>query len=210
VQWMRLPAAERIGADGISSSLAKRLDRFVGLRSELASLAARLAADLGLERTYGAGDHASDVALPDDDELKAALAAEPGITDLFNHKTPAFSAFLQDTMTLSSAGQVLPMMKWKNSPRFAELDADAQWFSMLRSEKIGRVGRQRVAAWEAQNLRMAVAIREATAPIPGKRALLLVGAAHKPFIEAYLRTFTDIELVSVPALLEAKTAGCAE
>lgn len=210
VQWMRLPAAERIGADGVSSSLAKRLDRFVGLRSELSSMAARLAADLGLERTYGAGDHASDVVLPDDDELKAALAAEPGITDLFNHKTPAFRAFSQDTMTLSSAAQVLPVMKWKNSPRFAELDADAQWLSMLRSEKMGRVGRQRVAAWEAQNLRMAVAMREATAPIAGGRVLLIVGAAHKPFIEAYLRTFTDIDLVSVPALLDGKAADCLE
>jgi hypothetical protein len=79
---------------------------------------------------------------------------------------------------------------------------------MLRSDKMGRVGRQRVAAWEAQNLRMAVAIREATAPIAGGRALLIVGAAHKPFIEAYLRTFTDIELVSVPALLDAKPVGC--
>lgn len=208
VQWLRLPTTERIGADGISAALAKRLDRFAGLRSELTSMAARLAADLGLERTYGAGDHASDVALPDDDELKAALAAEPGITELFNHQTPAFRAFPQDTMKLSSAAQVLPMLKWKNSPRFAELDADAQWFSMLRSEKLGRVGRQRVAAWEAQNLRMAVAIREATAPLAGGRALLIVGAAHKPFIEAYLRTFTDIELVSVPAWLEAKTSGC--
>ena len=79
---------------------------------------------------------------------------------------------------------------------------------MLRSEKLGRVGRQRVAAWEAQNLRMAVAIREATAPIAGGRALLIVGADHKSFIEAYLRTFPDMEIMSMPALLEGKAAGC--
>ena len=210
VQWLRLAPAERIGADGVSPGLAKRLDRYAALRNELVSLAARLAADLGLERTYGAGDHASDVALPSDAAMNAALAAEPGQIDLFNHKTPAFRAVPEDTMKLSSAAQVMPVMKWKNSTRFAALDADAQWLSMLRSAKLGQAGRQRVAAWEAQNLRMAVAIREATAPLAGGRALLIVGASHKPFLEAYLRTFTDVEIVSVPALLESQPAGCAE
>jgi hypothetical protein len=210
VQWMRLSPAERRAGDGVSPALAKRLDRFVGLRSEMASLAARLAADLGLERTYGVGDHASDVALPADADMKAALAADPGQIDLFNHKTPAFRAVPEDTMKLSAAAQVMPVLKWKNSARFAALDADAQWFSMLRSEKLGRAGRQRVAAWEAQNLQMAVAIRTATAPIAGGKALLIVGASHKPFLEAYLRTFADIELVSVPDLLNAKPAGCGE
>ena len=85
VQWMRLAPADRVGADGISPALAKMLNSFIGLRNELASLAARLAADLGLERVYGAGDHASDVAQPDDAAMNAAVAAEPGIKDLFNH-----------------------------------------------------------------------------------------------------------------------------
>lgn len=111
-------------------------------------------------------------------------------------------------MKLSFADQVMPIFKWKNSPRFAEMDADAQWSSMLRSTKMGRLGRQRVAAWETQNLQMAVAIREATAAIAGGRALLVVGAAHKPFIKAYLRMFTDIKIVSVPERLNSTPAGC--
>ena len=210
VQWMRLVPAERIGADGISPALAKRLNSFVGLRNEIASVAARLAADLGLERVYGAGDHLSDVAQPANAAMQLAVAAEPGQVDLFNHNTPEFRAVPEETRKMATAADVMPILKWKNSPRFAELDADAQWLSMLRSEKMGRVGRQRVAAWEAQNLRMAVAIREATAPLAGGRALLIVGAGHKPFLEAYLRTFTDVELVSVPALLNAKPVGCPE
>lgn len=178
------------------------------MRNEMSSLAARLAADLGQERVYGAGDHLSDAALPDFAALKAAVTAQPGQVDLFNHATPEFRAIPAEAMKLSSAAEVLPVLKWKNSPRFAQLDADAQWLSMLRSPTLGRLGRQRVAAWEAQNLRMAVAIREATAPHAGGRALLIVGASHKPFLEAYLRTFTDIELVSVPAMLDSRPAGC--
>jgi hypothetical protein len=208
VQWMRLGAADRIAQDGISASLAKRLIRFAELRSEISSIAARLAADVGLERVYGAGDHASDAVLPNHNDMQEAVNAEPGLKDLFNHNTAAFHAVPEDTMKLSSASQVMPMFKWKNSARFGELDADAQWFSMLRSTKMGKIGRQRVAAWEAQNLQMAVAIREATAPIAGGRALLVVGAAHKPFIEAYLRMFTDIEIVSVPDMLNSTPIGC--
>ena len=210
VQWLRLPPAERIAADGVSPLLAKQLGLFASARTEIVSMAAQLAADLGLERIYGAGDHASDIALPSNADMEAAIAAEPGFKDLFNHQTPSFRAVPEDTMKLSSAAQVMPFLKWENSPRFAELDANAQWLSLVRSEKMGRVGRQRVAAWEAQNLRMAVAIREATAPIAGGRALLIVGAAHKSFIEAYLRTFTDIEIISVPAMLDAQPAGCTQ
>ncbi|RZM30221.1 MAG: hypothetical protein EOO88_01600, partial [Pedobacter sp.] len=171
VQWMRLDSVERTAGDGMSASLAKRLNRFIALRSELSSIAARLAADVGLERVYGAGDHASDAVLPNQANMQAAVDAEPGLKDLFNHNTAAFHAVPEDTMKLVSPAQVVPVFKWKNSARFAELDADAQWFSMLRSTKMGLVGRQRVAAWEAQNLQMAVAIREATAAIAGGRAL---------------------------------------
>ncbi|NVO85500.1 DUF5694 domain-containing protein [Hymenobacter terrestris] len=210
VQWVRLAPAERTATDGIAPKLVTQLNAFAKARSEISSIGVRLAADLGLERVYGAGDHLSDVALPDNAAMNAAIVAEPGMVDSFNHRTPAFQSIPEDTMKLRTAAQVLPVMRWRNSSRFAELDAEAQWLAMLRSDKMGRVGRQRVAAWEAQNLRMAVAIREATAPIAGGRALLIVGAAHKSFIEAYLRTFTDVEVVSVPVMLDAKPADCSE
>ena len=55
---------------------------------------------------------------------------------------------------------------------------------------------------------MATVIREATATIPGGRALLIVGAAHKPFVEQYLRTLADVEIVSSAAMLSAQPVGC--
>jgi len=208
VQWLRLPPAERKAGDGVDADLAKRLDRFAGLRNEMTSIAARLAAEGRLQRLYGAGDHASDVVQPDFAALSAAVAATPGQKESFNHDTPAFRAVPEDAMTLATAAQVMPVLRWKNSARFATMDADAQWFSMLRSPSMGAVGRQRVAAWEAQNLHMATVIRERTAAIPGGRALLVVGAAHKPFIERYLATFADVELVSAAAMLDRRPASC--
>lgn len=208
VQWLRLPAAERVAGDGVTPDLAKRLDRFAALRNEITSIAARVAADRALERIYGAGDHASDVVQPDFAAFSAAVAATPGQKERFNHRLPAFQQVPEETMKLSSAAEVMPVMKWKNSDRFLMMDADAQWFSMLRSGTMGAVGRKRVAAWEAQNLHMATVIREATASIPGGRAVLIVGVSHKLFIERYLRTFSDVEIVSSAKMLAGKPQGC--
>jgi hypothetical protein len=210
VQWLSLPASERVAGDGITPDLAKRLDRFAALRSELTSIAARLAADRGLERVYGAGDHASDVVQPDFAAFSAAVASTPGQKEQFNHQLPAFQKVPEEAMKLASAAEVMPVLRWKNSDRHLAMDADAQWYSMLRSGTMGAIGRQRVAAWEAQNLHMATVIREATASIPGGKAVLIVGAAHKPFIERYLRTFSDVEIVSSAKMLAARTSGCGD
>lgn len=208
VQWMRLLEAERIAADGVTPALAKRLTYLIGARGELSSLAARTAADAGLERVYGAGDHSSDVVRRTDAAFEAAVAASPGQTALFSHDTPAFAAVPADRVRLATEPEVMQRLRWANSDRFARLDADAQWFSQLRSSTMGRAGRQSVAAWEAQNLHMATVVRKATAAIPGGRALLVVGAAHKPFVERYLRTLADIEIVSSAAMLDTRPTGC--
>jgi len=208
VQWMRLAAGERVGGNGVSEALAKDLGRLAAGRGELASVAARTAADTGLERVYGAGDHSNDVARPADDAFAAAVAASPGQKALFNHDTPAFRAHPADRVRLATEPEAMQRFRWANSDRFGRLDADAQWFSQVRSRTMGRTGRQSVAAWEAQNMHMATVVREVTAAIPGGRALLVVGAAHKPFVESYLRQLADVEVVSSAAMLDARPAGC--
>ena len=144
---MRLPVAERIAADGVTPALLKRLNFLVGARGELSSLAARTAADAELERVYGAGDHSSDVARPADAAFEAAVAASPGQKALFNHDTPAFHAIPADRVKLATEPEVMQRFRWANSDRFARLDADALWFSQLRSATMSQAGRQSVAAW---------------------------------------------------------------
>lgn len=208
VQWMRLAPADRVAGEGVTADLVKRLNQFAGLRNEMTSIAARLAADRGLERLYGTGDHSSDVVQPDFAAFSAAVDATHGLKAQFSHDTPAFRSVREDAMKLAAADEVMPSLKWKNSTRFQILDADAQWFSMLRSPTMGALGRQRVAAWEAQNLHMATTIREATASIPGGRAVLVVGASHKLFVERYLRALSDIEIVSSTEMLAGTPKGC--
>jgi hypothetical protein len=208
VQWLRLAPGERLAKDGVDLSTAASLDRFLSSRSELMSLATRTAADAGLERVHSAGSHASDVVQPAWDEFTKVFEAAPGQKEKANHEDARWRNMSADRLTLKSADEVMPAFKIRNSPAFARMDADGQWLSMLRNPAMGKTGRQWVAAWEAQNLRMALAIREATAADPGGRALLIVGASHKPFIESYLRQLVDLEVVDVPTMLNAKPAGC--
>lgn len=56
-------------------------------------------------------------------------------------------------------------------------------------------GRGYVTTWETRNLRMAANIRDSMAQ-PGQRALVIVGASHKDYLEAYLNQMHDVEIAS--------------
>jgi hypothetical protein len=207
-QWLQLVPAERIAGDGVSETMKTKIERFGVGRGEIVSMAVALAVRLGRPRVYGAGDHLADVALPDDAAFGAVVKASPEIIVQLDKATPALMPFGSKALALDTPDRVLPVFRTVNSPAFASADAEAQWLSLQQSQKLGALGRQRVAAWEAQNLHIATTVREVTAPIPGGKALLIVGAAHKAFIEAYLRMMTDITIVSVPAMLNARPIGC--
>jgi hypothetical protein len=207
-QWQQLAPTERITGDGVTDAMKTKIERFSVGRGEITSMAVALAVQLGRPRVYGAGDHLSDVALPDDGVFDAAVKANPAVIAALNKATPELAPYSSKALVIDAPSRVLPVFRTLNSPRFGRLDAQAQWLSLQQSATMSAVGRQRVAAWEAQNLRMATTIREVTAPIPAGKALLIVGAAHKAFIEAYLRTMTDIEIVSVIDMLDATPAGC--
>ncbi len=65
----------------------------------------------------------------------------------------------------------------------------------------GDVGRVRTAAWDVRNLRMVANIRQAMAARPGGRVLVIVGAGHKPWFEAYLGMLTDVRLIDAEGAL---------
>lgn len=207
-QWLQLDPTERIAGDSVSETMKNRIERFGIGRGEIVSMAVALAVRLGRPRVYGAGDHLADVALPDNAAFSAAVKASPDIIAQLDKATPSLAPFGSKALALDAPDRVLPVFRTLNSPAFAKADAQAQWLSLQQSPKLGAMGRQRVAAWEAQNLHMATTVREITASIPGGKALLIVGAAHKAFIEAYLRMMTDITIVSVPAMLDARPTGC--
>jgi hypothetical protein len=197
VQWLRLPDAERHAGDGLDATLVATLDKLRGRRTEDALIAAPLAAALGLERVYGMDDHTADA--PDADP-KASSEAMMKAWD-----NPATAKYKQmeerQNARLGHAEGVMALYRALNEPSQARLIYDSDFGAALEEDSPQQFGRGYVAYWETRNLRMASNIREAIGNLPGSRTLVIVGASHKWYLEAYLTQMHDVRIVSSDQVL---------
>lgn len=95
------------------------------------------------------------------------------------------------------------MYRFVNEERRADAGIEMQWEAMLRANLPKRSGEPRVALWETRNLHMAGHIRRMASQVPGGRVLVIVGAAHKPFFEAYLRQMMGVKVLRTSEVLPA-------
>ena len=79
---------------------------------------------------------------------------------------------------------------------------EADFGAVLEEQSPQRFGRQYLGAWETRNLRMAANIRDALTPKPGSRMLVVVGASHKGYLEAYLHQMHDVRVVDTATVLK--------
>lgn len=199
VQWWQLPDDARIPADGISKRLVTMLNELGNLKNEGVTVATRLAVGLGLVRLYP-------MDAQDDDIFTEEEA------DIFAKKVfPAIAERYRADPLLKGAGGVAKMIDGQatlaeyrkiNGKRMTLRSAEIEWKGAIDRASPQDVGRKRIAGWEVRNLRMAANIREATARAPGGRVLVIVGGAHKIWLEAYLGMMADIHVVSTDTVLE--------
>jgi hypothetical protein len=197
VQWLRLPAAERHAGDGLDAALVAELERQRVKRNESRLVAAPLAAALGLERVVAMDDHTSD--MPASDEA----AYETAITKAWDN--PAAAKRLRQDAAANAKhatpADILALYRHYNAPELARLVFDSDFGAALEEPSPQHFGRNYVGYWEARNLRMASNIREAMAVYPGTRMLVIVGASHKWYLEAYLNEMHDVRIVDAAPLL---------
>jgi hypothetical protein len=197
VQWLRLAPAERRAGDGVDEALAKALDETIIRRNENYLIAAALAARLGLERVYPTDDHLSDrvqtEAPPGQD--KAMQAIWSGERPPLAKQAEAMEKSLQD-----GAG-LLAYYRFMNRADVGEAFVRADMGKAFATPSPEHFGRRYVAWWEVRNLHMVANIRAATGHYPGKRALVIVGATHKPYFDAYLGMMHEIRLVPAATVL---------
>lgn len=197
VQWLRLPAAERRAGDGLDATLVARLEMLRTRRNETYLVAAPLAARLGHERLYPMDDHSADAPVADEAAYSAAISkawANPA-TEQRKQMELALS------VKLSSRDGVLAMYRAYNAPGQTKLAFDSDFGAALEEPSPQRFGRGYVGYWETRNLRMAANIRDVLARRPGSRALVLVGASHKGYLEAYLDMMHDTRIVDARPVL---------
>ena len=113
----------------------------------------------------------------------------------------AFAEGLRDRQEAAAAdGDLLGLYLYLNSDEYARAAAAAEQF-WLRTNAPSGLDRTRWALWETRNLQMATRLRAATAFEPGGRVVAIVGASHKRYLEAVLRTLADIEIVEFSSLV---------
>jgi hypothetical protein len=197
VQWLRLPESERQAGDGLDATLVEQLRTLEGKRDESYQIAARLAARLGHERVYAMDDHSADSISTD---RKAYGEAVMKAWD--NPATKKrMRANEELNKRLGTPDDVLAMYRAHNRPGVGRLVFDSDFGAALNEPSPQRFGRNYVGYWETRNLRMVANIRDVLTARPGSRLLVVVGASHKAYFDAYLHQMHDVCLADVAALL---------
>lgn len=204
VQWWSLAPSERIADDNISRLLKEQFDTYETppRRNENYLIASRLAVRLGLERIYPMDDQSDLIGAEYDGDFETDMTAftnEPWVAAML--ADPRFAPLRDASQHLTSSEEALATYRMLNRPQTGRFDADSQWLNMINRESPHGAGRTRVAAWETRNLRMAANIREVASQFPGGRVLVIVGSAHKPWLDAYLGMMSDVQIVDAGALL---------
>jgi hypothetical protein len=197
VQWLRLPEVERQPGDGLDAALVTRLHVLERRRDESYLIAARLAARLGHERVYPIDDHTSDSVIADEKAWGEAITK--AWSNPANEKRKRVEQALKER--LGSLEDVLAMYRAYNAPGMGTLVFDSDFGAALNEPSPQGFGRAYVGYWETRNLRMASNIRDVLAARPGIRMLVIVGASHKGYLEAYLHLMHDVRIVDAAPLL---------
>lgn len=198
VQWLRLPPAERRPGDGLDSVLVALLETLKDKRDERMLIAAPLAARLGHERLHAMDDQTADRTYQDQAAFDASMKKA--------WDNPAGKQRSKDIDALqekaSTAAGVLALYRADNAPGQTKIAFDSDFGAALEEPSKPRHGRQYVGYWETRNLRMASNIRDVLAGRPGQRMLVIVGASHKGYLEAYLHQMHDARVVDAGAVLK--------
>jgi hypothetical protein len=198
VQWLRLAPEERRAGDGLDADLVKILERKGGKLNENYTIAARLAARLGLDRVYSVDDHSADAIVADAGEGFGAALSKLRQSEAAKANRADFESRIK---ALSDPESVLDYYRHINSPAHQRAVVASDFGAAGRQETPQLYGRHYLAWWETRNLRMVANIRAAFGTRPGARVLTIVGASHKPYFEAYLDMMQDVDLVDIEEVL---------
>jgi hypothetical protein len=201
VQWWRLDPSQRIKDDNVSQLLVEQLATYETppRKNEDYLIASRLAVRLGLERVFPMDDQSDDVTSPTFEHDMQAFMAEPWFQRAIH--SPTFEPLTHTEEHMRTPEETLNTYRFMNQPATGINDSNGQWLSMINRASPNDVGRTRVAAWETRNMRMAANIREVSNAKPGGRVLVIVGSAHKPWLDAYLSMMSDVQIVDAEQVL---------
>lgn len=198
VQWLRLAQAERRADDSLTQALVDALETLRVSRNETTLIAAPLAARLGHERLWPMDDHSADRFGPDPKAFAAAVRKAWDNPASQQRRTMFDGLETQ----LDTSERLLALYRRYNAGDLAPVAFRSDYGAALEEPSPQGYGRLYVTTWETRNLRMAANIRDLLGPTPGMRTLVIVGASHKAYLDAYLEQMHDVRIVDVQPLLK--------
>ena len=197
LNWSRLDSAQREEAKARLGRVAvAELDALLASDNEIVTLALPLARSLG-QRALCAVD-------PFIDELAVAGLAEglgPVLEDpAVARGLEAFNRLQAGQWKAADPDGLLALLAWMNSDAFAEADLAAEW-TVFAGGDGHDAGKRRLMLWHARNAEIVAHLSRELSREDGERVLLLIGGAHRPFLEASLRALPWIEVRDAEALL---------
>jgi Family of unknown function (DUF5694) len=201
VQWLRLPETERHSGDGLTPAMVDILERKGKPLNENYTIAAALAARLGLERIYEVDDHIADSAL--DENSPQGKAYAKAVQAAWKKGAPPPVRAQEDRLeaNLRTGSDVLALYRLMNEPETQRVTIASDMGRNASFMSPGLYGRQYVAWWETRNLRIAANIRATLEHDPRARVLSIIGATHKGYLDAYLNMMQDVRLVDAEQFL---------
>lgn len=197
VQWLQLDNKDRQVGDGIGAMSVKLFNEFGKSMNESRSIAARLAARLGLEKVYYADDHGSYFSSDAESEAYGAR-----INELWPQQDDPCQIYWNEIDARLKNGNVIEAYREYNSQAYGRKKMDCDFKRTMNDNEPEGYGRKYTLDWQARNLRMVSMIVTAAADKPGGKVLSIVGASHKPYYQAYLYQMHDIEVVSTDEILK--------
>ena len=200
VQWLHLPASQRVVGDGMTAELLDVITKTEKRRNETFQIGVALAVRLGLQRMYAVDDHTSDsiqaLAPVGYEATMQAHWSRPS-----NAQVPEVKQMTSLASKLTTGAETLDFFRFLNAASTQRAFVNLDFRDALAAQSPQLFGRRYVAWYETRNLRMVANIRAAFGNSPGARVLNIVGASHKAYYEAYLEQMTEVELVDMEAIL---------
>lgn len=197
VQWLQLPDTERRAGDGLDQALVDALVKLGKRNNESYQLAARLAARLGLRRVHAVDNHTGDRI--DVRDIKAFVKSIEGAWAAGGAEMKALE---KREEPLKLAADLLPLYRMLNQPDSLRIHAEANVVAPMQAKSPEGYPQIWVAGWEIRNLRIAANIRETFRERPGARVVTIIGASHKPWLDAWLGQLQGVDIVDVQQVLK--------
>jgi len=199
LQWTYLSENEKKTQKALPPDLAAALEAESAKVNEVPAIAARLARKLGLESLDAVDDFEDLVSYAEITlQLEKDIQSSPLLASVA--KASVYTDAAARLEACIRKGDLLSQFVLLNSAGYAAADVEAQWGAFLRTRFASGSDRGRLGLWENRNLKIAARIRAVAALHPGGRILVVYGAAHKPFLEAYLERTADVRLVTFDEL----------